>query len=1082
MPDPGTIGYSPGDSMALPPSLNFAFLAEHDPLLPRLGALAERNLGDDPNTTLLKLRQMTELLAVITARYLGVPDDPEDSQFVRLDRLERARGLPRRIADLFHALRRIGNDASHQHADDPELAAHALRLAHQVAVWFHRSFASTSLGESARFRLPDPPSPEPTATGPTDDDLAAARTDPSRHAARALEVARLEPSLVRELGEEAAEQVDLTEADTRRLIDQQLRAAGWECDSIALTWASGARPQKGKHRAIAEVPTDAGSADYILYLGERPVAAVEAKRSSVQVPAALEQAKRYSRTFRSGCDPTWGEYHLPLLFATNGRPFHPQLAQNSGIWFLDAREPANISRALEGWYTPEGIARLLEADAAAATRALASEPTGYLGLRDYQLRAVAAAEDALARGQRRILLAMATGTGKTRTLAGLAYRLLKTRRFRRMLFLVDRRTLGDQTHETLQHMRLEQNRTFSEIFEVRGLDDAVPESGTRVHLATVQGLLRRIHHPGDEADIPPVDAYDLVVVDECHRGYLLDRDQAEGDLEWKSEEEYLSLYRRVVERFDATWIGLTATPALHTAAIFGDPVFQYTFPEAVADGWLCDQDPPVRITTRLGQDGIHFEAGTTVETLEPGAQRTLWKLPDDLGLDFDLSEFHRKVVNPNFNRVVLRELVRHIDPALPGKTLIFASRDDHADLVVQTLKEELHERYGTGDDLVVKITGSSDRPNDLIKRFRNEEHPKFAVTVDLLTTGVDIPRIVNLVFLRTVASRILFEQMLGRATRRADEIGKEAFQVYDAADVFQGFQGKTAMRPVAAGSSRSLAELVDDLGRAPPGDPQEDVRRRLVARLQRTRNRLRDAAAREQFESLAGRTVDEFLAWAKGAPASELADALAGAGGLVEFLSGLPSGKGPVLSTHPDELVAATRGYGPHERPEDYLSAFAGFVRDHLNEIPAMKALVTSPRSLKRQDLKEIHRVLAEQGFQERSLETAWRETGHVEIAATVLGFIRQSALGSPLVAYAERVDRALRRVLSRHPWTESQRAWLRRLADHLKKERVADRADFDQGAFARDGGYRRLDKAFDGKLTLLLDELVDEIWKDEAA
>jgi type I restriction enzyme, R subunit len=126
-------------------------------------------------------------------------------------------------------------------------------------------------------------------------------------------------------------------------------------------------------------------------------------------------------------------------------------------------------------------------------------------------------------------------------------------------------------------------------------------------------------------------------------------------------------------------------------------------------------------------------------------------------------------------------LAKHIDPALPGKTLVFAATDGHADIVVNELKKAFANAYGSIEDgAVAKITGSIDKPGQMIRRYRNDEVPKVAVTVDLLTTGVDVPRIVNLVFLRRVNSRILYDQMIGRATRRCDEISKETFRVFDA--------------------------------------------------------------------------------------------------------------------------------------------------------------------------------------------------------------------------------------------------------------------------------------------------------------
>ena len=242
-----------------------------------------------------------------------------------------------------------------------------------------------------------------------------------------------------------------------------------------------------------------------------------------------------------------------------------------------------------------------------------------------------------------------------------------------------------------------------------------------------------------------------MVVDECHRGYLLDREMSDAELSFRNEADYISKYRRVLEHFDAVKIGLTATPALHTVQIFGDPIFTYSYREAVIDGYLIDHDPPIRIETALSRDGIHFAKGEHLPLLDTATgEIDLTHAPDDL--DFEVSDFNRQVITRPFNQVVCEELAKHIDPSLPGKTLIFAASDAHADIVVDELKKAFVRRYGEVDDAAVaKITGSVDDPGKLIRCFRNDASPTIAVTVDLLTTGIDVPKIENLVFLRRVA-------------------------------------------------------------------------------------------------------------------------------------------------------------------------------------------------------------------------------------------------------------------------------------------------------------------------------------------
>lgn len=287
----------------------------------------------------------------------------------------------------------------------------------------------------------------------------------------------------------ASEAIDLDEAATRRIIDRQLRDAGWEVDSQRLTFKRGARPIKGRNLAIAEWPTAAegkdGRADYVLFVGLICVGVVEAKRKHKDVSSVIDQAKRYSEGYLTHFDKVlpegspWGTRRIPFLFATNGRPFLRQFSEKSGIWFLDARRPDNTRRALEGWYTPDGLIELLKHDVDKAHAELEVEPMPYLD-REYQRRAVKAVENALAKGSRSVLLAMATGTGKTITCIALCYRLLKSKRFRRVLFLVDRSALGEQTATALKHVRLEAQQPFSEIFNVKELADIRPERETKL--------------------------------------------------------------------------------------------------------------------------------------------------------------------------------------------------------------------------------------------------------------------------------------------------------------------------------------------------------------------------------------------------------------------------------------------------------------------------------------------------------------------------------------------------------------------------------------------------------------------------
>jgi len=210
-----------------------------------------------------------------------------------------------------------------------------------------------------------------------------------------------------------------------------------------------------------------------------------------------------------------------------------------------------------------------------------------------------------------------------------------------------------------------------------------PEADTKLHITTVQGLVRRVLYSDDDA--PPVDAYDCIVVDECHRGYTLDREMSDGELLFRDEVDFISKYRRVLEHFDAVKVGLTATPALHTTEIFGKPVYTYSYREAVVDGFLVDHEPPTRIVTALAEDGITFLAQEEVELYQPTTgQLKLSLLPDEVHLDID--KFQRKVLTENYNRVVCEQVAQQVDPSLPGKTLVFCVNDEHAEMVCDSSK------------------------------------------------------------------------------------------------------------------------------------------------------------------------------------------------------------------------------------------------------------------------------------------------------------------------------------------------------------------------------------------------------------
>lgn len=1121
-------------------SPNFDFLAVHDGRMFRLGVLAERYFADDPNTSMIKLRQFGEDMAQQVAAHLGLFESPDESQAELLRRLKLERAVPRDVIDLFHQVRIAGNSAVHEHAGDHRLALSTLKIARQLSIWFHRTFGNEAHFAPGPFVPPASPADASAALSKEIEALKAERALLLDDADRARETAReadrkretaearaqreaAERQLWAQLADEAeqgkaqavaelralqaqaeaasrpdqeavlnraevaAQQIDLDEAATRVIIDQKLRDRGWEVDSQTLRFANGTRPVKGKAMAIAEWPTDSGPADYAFFVGTTCVAVAEAKRSRKNVSAAIDQAERYARGIKLeegyvSSEGSWGEYRIPFVFATNGRPWLKQLETESGIWFRDVRVDTNLRRALSDWFTPEGLEAELALDRQSADQALKAKPFDFgFPLRPYQEAAIRNVEDALASGQREMLVAMATGTGKTKLSIALLYRLLSTRRFRRVCFVVDRNALGSQASGEFKSTKVVGPKAFGDIFDLKDTAATTPDPETRVHVCTIQGLVRRVLYNAEPSEVPPIDQYDLMVVDECHRGYLLDREMSDTELNFRSQDDYISKYRRVLEHFDAVKIGLTATPALHTVQIFGEPVYTYSYREAVIDGYLIDHEPPIRITTGLAQAGIVFHSGEEVEVIDPHTGKIdLTHMPDDIS--FAVDEFNKKVVTLDFNRVVAEELARHIDPDLPGKTLIFAVSDAHADIVVDAVKKAFADRYGEVEDSAVrKITGSVDRVGALIRSYRNDALPKVAVTVDLLTTGIDVPSITNLVFLRRVNSRILYEQMLGRATRPCPEIDKETFRIFDAVDLYPHLQELTAMRPVVVNPTVTLEQLFDELAQATEQTHQATVRDQILVKMRRRIRRLHEDA-RRQYEATTGETPEDTIQRLNTEPVADVsgwARKFSGAGRILDWTSDNQSPPLLPISTHEDRIVSVSRGYGESEKPEDYIDGFTSFIRNNVNQIAALTAVVQRPRELTRAQLRELRLELDKLGYSETNLRRAWQDARNEDIAASIVGYIRQAALGDPLVPYEERVRGAIKRILAKQQWTDPQRRWLNRIAEQITREVVVDRQALDEEPFSKDGGFRRLNRIFDGQLETILSDINEELWRE---
>ena len=1078
---------------------NFEFLNRYWPALAQIGAVAESYVYSDANACLYKLGMFGERLILEIFAFEHIKEPTIDNTHANRIRLLKREGLiPKKIDDILYALRKTRNDAVHAGADSVEDAKTLLSMTYNLAVWFMEVYGDWGYIAPA-FVMPEnvvQPDYESIIKEQEEKIVALSKQVEAVSTAASTKTSKERA----EKGETASESMELSEAETRYLIDEQLRKFGWEADTNNLRYSKGTRPQKGRNLAIAEWPTDSvvgknGYADYALFVGLKLVGIVEAKKAAIDIPAVIDhQCKEYAKGIKAEHKEyiinQWGAYKVPFVFATNGRKYLKQIETKSGIWCLDLRSGANAPKALQGWISPQGLMEQLEKDIAAANSTLQNTPFDLLrdpdglNLRKYQINAIEAAERAVIEGKQTVLLSMATGTGKTRTILGMIYRFIKSDRFKRVLFLVDRTALGEQAEDVFKEVKIEELMTLDSIYNIKGLDEKEIDRETKIHIATVQSLVKRILYPEGDT-MPSVTDYDLIVVDEAHRGYILDKEMSETEMLYRNQDDYISKYRTVIEYFDAVKIALTATPALHTTEIFGKPVFNYSYREAVIDGYLVDHDAPHNIRTKLRVEGINYQKGEQLAIYDPVTGEVLnsAELEDDM--KFEIDSFNRQVITENFNRTVLEEIAWDFNPDGQGKTLIYAVDDNHADLIVKILKE-IYAEGGVDNDTVMKITGSvaggnKKKISEAIKRFKNEALPKIVVTVDLLTTGIDVPEITTLVFMRRIKSRILFEQMLGRATRLCPSIGKTHFEIYDPVGVYESLQDVSNMKPVITNPSTSFEDLMKGLEVAATDEQLAYQIDLIVAKLQRKRRNVSKKAL-EQFAHLTG--GKDLGVFAEHLNSSTIKEATAELLGHREAFSVLdkdrPHSKSPrIIDDHSDEVIDHTRGYGEGQKPEDYLEAFKEFINNNMNAIAALRTVCTRPSELTREALKSLKLELDRHDFTEKQLNSAWNEMTNQDIVADIIAFIRQQALGSALVGHEQRVKHAFAKLRMNHEFNKTQLEWLKRIEKVLLEESVLDEQIFEVGAFKNAGGFTIIDRRFGGKLREIMTELNEYLYDD---
>jgi len=847
--------------------------------------------------------------------------------------------------------------------------------------------------------------------------------------------------------------------------------------------------------AVEEYPTANGPADYALFVKGQLLGIIEAKKVTVSPQNVLEQAKRYSKGAFDG-PGNWYGYRVPFLYATNGEV----------IWHIDIRNEKNISRQIANFHTADALEEFFANDRANGLAWLADNAVDIEGIRPYQVEAINAIEDAIVKGKRSMLIAMATGTGKTFLTVSQIYRLLQSKAARRILFLVDRRALAAQavrefaTFETpLKNKFNQEYEVYSQRFRRDDLEDDKPfdpkvlpdayltspqMSHTFVYISTIQRMTINLYgaeyafsqnqsDPDYEDDAGkidiPIHAFDVIIADECHRGYTA---------------KETAIWRQVLDHFDAIKIGLTATPALHTLSLFKEVIYRYTTEEAIFDGWLVDYEA-VKIKSDVRMKGAFLKEGEHVGVIDTTTGvETYDQLEDER--EFPTEEIEVKITSPDSNRKVIKEIAKYAykheeETGRFPKTLIFAVNDlphtSHADQIVKICREE----FGQGDAFVQKITGSPtvDRPLQKIREFRNRPNPKIVVTVDMLSTGVDIPCLEFIVFLRPVKSRILWVQMLGRGTRKCDVIYKSHFTIFDCFDgtLIEYFKNTTDFEvQLPEKETIPIAQVIENIYQNIDRDYFVKV---LVKRLRRI-DRAMSGDARKEFaryipegdmgkfaEKLPERIRNDFTNTMKLLRDKDFQD----------LLLSYERAKRPFLVGYEIEDAVSSevmiRVGSDYQKPEDYLDSFARFVRENPERIEAIRIVLGRPKDWKTGALKELREKLALNKFPEKELRKA-HQLVYNKALADIISMVKHAAREEePIFSAEERVDRALAKITTGKTLTEEQTKWLGYIREHLIENLTIDLEDFDYiPAFERHGGKAKANIVFNNRLETLIAEI----------
>ena len=917
------------------------------------------------------------------------------------------------------------------------------------------------------------------------------------------------------------------EARARIEIDKRLQAAGWVLQDLkAINLAAGTGV------AVREFPTDTGPADYVLFVDRSPVGVIEAKRDTAgeNLTVVEQQTERYA-----AANLKWRKDQTPLRFLFE--------ATGQIIRYTDNADPAPRSREIFHFFKPETLAAWL-AQKESLRRRLAGQMPALpeQNLRDCQISAVTGLEKSLAQNKPRALVHMATGAGKTFTAITAVYRLLKFGGAKRILFLVDTRNLGKQAHqEFMAYTPPDDARKFTELYNVQRLASPSIDPHAQVCISTIQRMYSLLSgEPIDDSaeDISlnelqqtaaqeklvrynpavPVETFDFIVIDECHRSIY-------------------NLWKQVLDYFDASLIGLTATPDRRTYGFFNENIVaEYPYEQSVADGVNVGYDV-FEIETEITRKGAEVKAREWVDHRDRATRKKRWTQTEE-DTAYAGRELDRSVVNPSQIRQVIQAMKTAVETQIfparreTPKTRIFAKTDSHADDIIQSVREV----YGQGNAFCKKVTYRAEEDTDsLLAAFRNDYHPRIAVTVDMIATGTDVKPLEVLLFMRDVRSRGYYEQMKGRGVRSLDAEGlkrvsnsadsaKTRFVLIDAVGVEQSL--KTESRPLEKKPGVALKDLL--LGVA-MGSRVGDTVLSLANRLVRLAKQLDDRAQARIEKASGGIPVRDL---GKALITALDPDAIAQTALATARAQGITRSEDSLL---PEELDAArtarvAAACAPFDTPElrdeienarrereqliDHLNldqvtfagfseqaeaqaravilTFADYLEQHRDDIAALDFFYQQPyqrRALTFAMIEDLHERLAKPPLM-LTTERLWSAYARVQ-AGQVKGADRQRqltdlvslvrfALGldAELHPFADEVDRRFQAWTFRHnaqratAFTPEHMAWLRLMKDHIASSCSISRDDFDYAQLADKGGLQKVWGLFGVELDGLMDEM----------